>query len=162
MNVLITNIGRRIYFVDFLMDLKKNFKDLNIHLANHDPFSSVLSYKKTKIHKIPLIAHGSKKYINAIKNIVLKNKINLIIPTTKYDLKILSLNKEKLKLYNCEVLVSSYNLIKKLLNKESSYFLCKKKNIKTPKIYLNFKEIGFKKSRRFIKKKKIWKCICWY
>ena len=40
------------------------------------------------------------------------------------------LNKEKLRLYNCEVLVSSYNLIKNLLNKESAYFFCKKKNIK--------------------------------
>ena len=54
MNILITNIGRRVYFVDFLMVLKKNFKNFNIHLANNDKFSSIINYKKTKINKIPL------------------------------------------------------------------------------------------------------------
>ena len=60
--------------------------------------------------------------------------------------------KEKFKNLNCYILVSKYELIKKLLSKELTYFLCKKYNIKTPKIYFNIKEI-YKKNKKFIRKK---------
>ena len=133
MNILITNIGRKIYFVEFLINLKNKFRNLNIHLADNDDFSAAKNYGKTKNHTIPLVSAGSRKYLNAIKKIILKNRINLIIPLTNYDLKILSLNKEKLQKYNCEVLVSSHKLINKLLNKELLYYFCKEKKINVPK-----------------------------
>ena len=60
--------------------------------------------------------------------------------------------KEKFKNLNCYILVSKYELIQKLLSKELTYFLCKKYNIKTPKIYFNIKEI-YKKNKKFIRKK---------
>ena len=154
MNILITNVGRRVYFVEFLLNLKKTYNNLNIHLADNDLFSSALYCKKTINHKIPLVSEGIKKYFNAINKIIIKRKINLIIPLTNYDLEILSLNKEKFKKNNCEVLVSSHGLVKKLLNKELSYYLCKQKGINVPNTYFNFKEINFNKSRQFIIKNK--------
>ena len=65
-----------------------------------------------------------------------------------------SLNKEKLRKYNCEVLIPSYNLVKKLLNKELSHHLCKEKKINVPNTYFNIKEFGVKKNNLFIKKYK--------
>ena len=97
MNILVTNIGRKIYFVGFLRDLQKQFNNLNIHLADNDLFSAAVNFGKTINHKIPLVSEGSKKYLNSIKKIISKNKINLIIPLTNYDLKILSSNKKKFK-----------------------------------------------------------------
>ena len=141
MNILVTNIGRRVYLMDFLNDLKKTYKKLNIHLADNDDYAASFSYRKVFIHKIPLISQGNLKYIESIKKIVKKNKIQLVIPSSKYDLNILSLYKEKFKKFNCQILVSSNDLIKKLLNKEATYFLCKKNNIRTPKIYFNINQI---------------------
>jgi len=149
MNILITNISRRVYFVDFLSKINKN---LNIHLANNDTLSAALNHIKTKNHKIPLVSEGGKKYFNAIKKIVIKNKINLIIPLTNHDLKILSLGKKEMKKYKCDVLVSSYNLIKKLLDKKSVYNLCRKKNIIVPKTFFNFKQSKSSNVNLFIKK----------
>ncbi len=154
MNILITNIGRKIYFVEFLINLKNKFRNLNIHLADNDDFSAAKNYGKTKNHTIPLVSAGSRKYLNAIKKIILKNRINLIIPLTNYDLKILSINKEKLQKYNCEVLVSSHKLINKLLNKELLHHFCKEKKINVPNTYFNIKEFGAKKNNLFIKKNK--------
>jgi len=149
MNILITNIGRKIYFVEFLSKINKN---LNIHLADNDILSASLHHIKTKNHKIPLVSEGGKKYFNSIKKIVIKNKINLIIPLTNYDLKILSLNKEEMKKYRCDVLVSSYSLIKKLLDKKSTYNFCRKKNIIVPKTFFNLKQSKSSNVNLFIKK----------
>ena len=93
MNILVTNIGRKIYFVNFLKDLQKDFKNLKIHLADNDSLSAAVNFDKTINHQIPMVSEGSRKYLNSIKKIILKNRINLIIPLTNYDLKILSANK---------------------------------------------------------------------
>jgi carbamoyl-phosphate synthase large subunit len=153
MNILVTNIGRKIYFVSFLKDLQKDFKNLNIHLADNDLLSAAVNFDRTINHKIPLVSEGARKYLNSIKKIILNNKINLIIPLTNYDLRILSANKSFFKKYNCEILVSSYKLIEKLLNKKSSYYFCKKNNINVPNSYFNIKDVE-KKRKLFMKKHK--------
>ena len=51
MNILVTNIGRRVYLMDFLNDLKKTYKKLNIHLADNDDYAASFSYRKVFIHK---------------------------------------------------------------------------------------------------------------
>ena len=43
-----------------------------------------------------------------------------------HDLEILSLYKEKFKKFNCHISVSSNTLVKNFLDKEATYFLCKK------------------------------------
>ena len=48
MNILVTNIGRRIYFVNFLVDLKKILKNLKIYLT--DSNLSIAGLKKLKEH----------------------------------------------------------------------------------------------------------------
>ena len=60
MNILITNISRRLYFVDFLVDIKKNFKNLEIHLADNDRFAPALNLARTKNHIIPKVSDGKK------------------------------------------------------------------------------------------------------
>ena len=46
MNILITNIGRRVYLLDFLEEIKKKNEKINIHLADNDIFAASLSRKK--------------------------------------------------------------------------------------------------------------------
>ena len=154
MNILITNISRRVYLVDFINDIKRTNKNIKIHLADNDDYTAAFSYKKISIHKIPLVSKSRNIYINSIKKIVIKNKIQLIIPSSKHDLEILSLYKEKFKKFNCHISVSSNKLVKNFLDKEATYFLCKKHNIKTPHIYSNIAQIKNKDLKKNIFKKK--------
>jgi len=152
MNILITNISRREYFVNFLLDIKKNFKNLKIHLADNDTFAPVLNFPNIKNHKIPKVSEGDNKYLLVIKNIVKRNKINLIIPVTNFDLEIFSKKKKEFESLNCKILVSSPEFIKICLDKKKTYFFCSINKIKTPEIYKNFKEIKKNSNKIYVKK----------
>ncbi len=154
MNVLITNIGRRAYFVNYFLDLKKKFKKLNIHLADNNLILASMQSKKIYKHSIPKISEGENKYITKILGIVKQNKIKLIVPVTNFDLNILSKSKEKLKRLNCRALVSNNQLIKNLIDKKKCHDLCIQKKILTPKIYFNLKDLRKSKKNIFVKKKR--------
>ena len=154
MNVLITNIGRRSYFVNYFLDLKKKFKKLNIHLADNTFFLAGMQSKKVYKHRIPKISEGENKYIIKILKIVKKKKIKLIIPVTNFDLNILSKNKEKLKKLNCQTLISDNQLIKNLIDKKKCYDLCVQKKILSPKVFSNLKDLRKSKKNIFVRKKR--------
>ena len=107
MNILLTNVGRRTYFIDFLNDLKKK-DNLSIHVSDCD-FKSAALYNKEikKIHITPEVLKNEKKYLQSIIKLVKRSKINLIIPLSDLDLEILSKNKLILKKNKCDVAVSA-------------------------------------------------------
>ncbi len=152
MNILTTNTGRRSYFVRFLIQEKKKFS--NIFVGDNNIYNSSMNITNSKKIKLPLVSEGEKKYLKSLLSCVKKKKINLIIPCTNYDLKILSKAKKSFNKLHCKILVSSYSLINKLLDKSKTSILCKLNNIKTPKIYYSLNEIK-NKNKRFIKKQKI-------
>ena len=63
MNILLTNVGRRTYFIDFLNDLKKK-DNLSIHVSDCD-FKSAALYNKEikKIHITPEVLKNEKKIL---------------------------------------------------------------------------------------------------
>lgn len=151
MNILVTNIGRRVYFLNFLLDIKKKSNKINIHLADNSKFAPTLNYTKIKKHKIPLVSDGKKKYLSSIKKIVIDNNIDLIIPLTNYDLEIFAAAKKNFKKLNCKILISSLKFIRICLDKNKTFNFCYKHNIKSPKCYNKFKDIK-KIKKVFIKK----------
>ena len=154
MRVLVTNIGRRIYFGNFLVDLKKKIKNFKIYLADNNSNISGLKIKGTQNVKLPKVENGNKKYLKEVEKIVRNKKIKLIIPCTNYDLNILSLNREKFEKKGCNIMVSRNDLIKKCLDKEKLYKLSKKYNFYSPKIFKNLNETRKSKKKIFIKKLK--------
>ena len=153
MNILITNVGRRDYFVDFLISLKKKIKKLNIYISDNNIYIIRKNLKKVKYIKTCQVSENKNKYLNQIKGIVSKFKIKLIIPCTNFDLDLLSKNEKFFKKKNCLLSISNNSLIKKLLNKNKMYFFCKKNKISTPKIYQKYNEVTNKK-RKFVVKEK--------
>ena len=99
MKILVTNIGRRVYFVKFLLELKKYFKNLKIFLTDNNLEISALKIKGVNRIRTPKVEKGKNKYLNNLFQIVKKNKISLLIPCTNYDLKILSFNKNKFNIH---------------------------------------------------------------
>ena len=124
MNILFTNVGRRTYIIEYALAEKRNYKNLEIHVAENDKFSAAVnSDKRLKIHHTPLVLKNRNKYLKSLFKIVKKNKIHLIIPLADLTLKFY---------YVC-------NLIKTFYDKRLTYSFCTKNKIKTPKIYLNLK-----------------------
>ena len=155
MDILLTNTGRRTYFIKYLISLTKYYKKLKIHVSDSNIISPALNFnsKKIKKHLLPKIRNNKEKYLNKLINVVKKNKIRLIIPLADYDLEILAEKKNKFKELNCEVVISSHELVKNFLNKKFTYLLCKKNKIKTPRVWLDIKELkrNFKK-KIFVRK----------
>ena len=78
MNILLTNTGRRTYFIDFLNEIKKSY-NLSIHVSDSDfKSASFCSKKLKKIHITPKVVKNEKKYLKSIIQIVKSSKINLI------------------------------------------------------------------------------------
>ena len=164
MNILFTNVGRRTYIIEYALAEKKNYKNLEIHVAENDKSSAAInSDKRLKIHRTPLVLKNKKKYLKSLFKIVKKNKINLIIPLADFDLEILSMNKKKFKNLRCKVLISSSKLVKTFYDKRLTYSFCQKNKIKTPEIYLNQRSLKLKKSRtnylKILQIKNVFYCI---
>ena len=149
MNILVTNPGRRIYFINFLLELKKKYKSINIHISDCDKQLPTMILKNVKNHLISKVVEGEKIYKKKITKIIKKNKIKLVLPLTDYDIIILSSLKNKLKDLNCRLAVPDFNTTKILNDKYKTYFFCKNKNILTPEI------ISKKKIKVYNKKKSI-------
>ena len=76
MRILLTNVGRRTYFIDYLNDLIKNNKDIEIYIS--DRTNKVASYY-TNISKflvLPKVIGNHKNYINSLLKKCYENKID--------------------------------------------------------------------------------------
>ena len=151
MNIIITNSGRRSYFVKYCIKEKK--RNSKIYVADNNIYSASMNIKNSTNIKLPLVSSSEKKYVNSLFFHAKRKKIDLIIPCTNYDLKALSKEKAKFDKIHCKVLVSSTHLINKLLDKFKTTELCKLNRINTPKTYNSFNVIKNKK-KHFIKKHK--------
>ncbi len=117
MRVLLTNVGRRTYFIEYLNDIQNPDFELEIFVS--DRSRNVASYN-TNIKKFlltPKVLNNYEKYISSLYENCSKYKINLIIPLSDLDLYFLSINKSKFKKIKTEILVSNKNVIEICENK---------------------------------------------
>ena len=144
-NILLTNIGRRSYFLNFFDELRKKGYRLKIFVSDTS-FNTASFYVTKNIYKIitPRVDLDKNNYVkNLIKNCK-KNKINLLIPLIDTELEIISKNEEKFKKIGTQVLISSNKLIKNLINKKKSYFFLKKNGFLMPKSFFRLKRFNNK------------------
>lgn len=145
MRILITNPGRKNYFIDFLIRIKKFFlPKMQIHLCDaNENSSSFYVSNLVKNHITPKCEHKD-KYYNSILKIIKKNKINLVIPLTDLDLHILSKKKVELKKFKCETLISNSKIINLCTNKILTHQFLVKNSLPTPKTLLATKKKNLK------------------
>ncbi len=152
MNVLITNPGRRIYFIKFLLDIKKKYRSLKIHVSDCNIYLPTMNIKNLKTHLVPKVRESKKRYKLKIINIVKKNKIKLILPVTDHDILILASLKKKFRKLGCEIAVPNIEITKILHNKLKTNFFCKKHNILSPEVIEPKKIKKFNKDYSLIEK----------
>ncbi len=153
MNILLTNSGRRTYFINFLIELKKKIKSINIHICDCNEKSATFGIKNINKHKTPPVKKNGKKYISNLVSLVKNNKIKLIIPLSDFDIVLLAKNKKKFNNLNCELAVSSKKICETFSNKVKSAKYCKVNKILFPRIIPHNKCISFNKSKKIVEKK---------
>jgi carbamoyl-phosphate synthase large subunit len=120
--ILVTGIGGNVGqgILRNIRDLYPNLYIIGVDISN---FTSG-NYLCNKTYKIPY--SYDKNYIPTIMEIVEKEKVDLIIPSTDYEIYYLSLNQEKI---NATIVSSDANTSKIYLDKYNTYLHHKKHNI---------------------------------
>jgi len=138
-NLLLTNVGRKIYFLNFVKKINQN---INIHISDCDINNAAFAADKNiKKHLVSESVSKPEKYLRDIINIVKKNKINILIPLTDYDLNIFSMNKSIFAQLNCKIVVSSNQVISICLDKRKTEAFARKYNFYYPKSYYSLKKL---------------------
>jgi carbamoyl-phosphate synthase large subunit len=127
---LFTCIGKR---VSLLESFRKAAGDLNFKArffgTDTTELSSALQLCDQKFLVKPITHTG---YIKQLLSIVKTNKVNLIVPTVDLDLKLLAGNNSKFAAMNCQVLVSSEEVINICQDKRKTYRFLNKNGFDTP------------------------------
>ncbi len=153
MNILLTNSGRRTYFVNFLLELKKKIKSINIHICDYNARSATFGIKNIKKHRTPPVKKNGKKYISNLVSLVKNNRIELIIPLSDYEIILLAKNKKKFDDLNCKLAVSSKKICETFSDKVKSAKYCEANKILFPKTIPYNKLKNFNKSKEIVEKK---------
>ena len=116
--VLLTNTGRRTYFLDFISKIKIVKNSLDIHISDCTNLTSSF-YSNKKINKLvtPPVKKNGKKYISILASYCKKNKINFLIPLTDLDLILLAKNENKFLKFNTKIISNNLSVVKICENK---------------------------------------------
>jgi len=98
--------------------------DTEIHLTDCY-FDNINKYNVEKFHHVPLI-NEEDEFLHSLDKIVTQEKIQIIFPSTDYELSVLSKNKNRYETLGARVAVSDFHLLNILRNKIKSYEFLKK------------------------------------
>ena len=140
-NILLTNSGRRDYFIDFLSHIKK----YKVKIFCTDTEKNVPTISKKNVYKFFITKKAQQfkyHYKNLIKNLIINNKINLVIPLSDYDLKILA-ELKNLKIFTKSTffLVSDKKTIEICISKKKTHHFLIAHKFFSPRIYELSKKI---------------------
>ena len=125
MIILFTNVGRRTYFIKFILDLLKDNYPIQVHVSDCKDYSSALNVSnKIQKHILPPVLLNQDHYLKCLIRLVKKNGINAIIPLSDFDIFILAKNRIIFNQMQCKVVVSNFNVIEICQNKILTYKRC--------------------------------------
>jgi len=83
-----------------------------------------------------IVPKGNEKtYVRIIADLVLKYKVNMVIPCSDEEALSLAKNREEIENLNCILACTNYKTLKIIANKIDTYKFLEKHNISTPKFY---------------------------
>ena len=121
-SVLVTGIGGNVA-QGIIRNIKDTFNDIQIVGTDLVDFTAG-NHLCNKTYKLPY--YSDEKYIETICNIVKDEKIDLIIPSTDFEICILAENKAQI---SAPIAASAANVVKTYLDKYESYIKHKRYNI---------------------------------
>lgn len=135
LNILITGAGSP-GIMGTIFSLKNNYDSRSIHIISTDANPNVVGkYIADDFIQVPLAKKG-KEYLDAMFNICLKKKIDVLIPQNTAELVLLSSNKDLFDKCGTKILISDPNAIRYANDKFELMKLCSKLNIPVAKFEL--------------------------
>lgn len=134
LNILFTSSGRRVSLIKHFRD---TFSALGIEgvIITADNKLNVPTAFISDYHELAPRVVDEKEYREFIKGLVLKYKLDLIIPLIDTELRLMSLIKDEIQGLGATILVSSPKIIEISNDKRNTYEFFKANNIRTPKVY---------------------------
>lgn len=131
-NVLFTAIGRRVELIECLRDsARKENISVKVYSVDAKPELSIGCFFSDYYSKSPKAT--DKNYLEWIKKFIIENRINIIIPTTDYDLiSLASIREEIAERYNCWICTPDIKMIRIFANKKSTSDYLKSINVPVP------------------------------
>ncbi|MGW9686001.1 ATP-grasp domain-containing protein [Flagellimonas sp. 2504JD1-5] len=135
MNILITCAGRRNYLINYFKDsLGDNGKVIAIDMT----LSASALAEADVVYQVPSI--NNENYLNSLRNIIEKEKVDAVISLNDMELPILARNKTCLEETGTKVLVSNEKVVETCFDKWKSYHFFKELGLDTPKTFLTFED----------------------
>lgn len=148
LNILVTCCSRKTSIFDYLEYSLKNFKLKSLIVAGDSDKNVIMRYMGYKFWHMPKIMNrNNKKILNYCK----RNKIDIIIPTSDFELLFWAKHKDEFAENKIYTMISNYRTIKICQNKWLFYEFLKKNNIYTPKSFLKISDIKNKNKKFIIK-----------
>lgn len=132
--ILFTCVGRRVSLLNSFRNAAAKLNQ-NCKLYGIDSTSLTAGMRASDVFYVvsPTI---SDSYIDELCDIVRREKINLVIPTTDHDLLELSQNTDRLEELGCFVLVPSPDVVQTFQDKRQAFKFLTDKGFRTPKTWL--------------------------
>lgn len=153
-NVLIPNVGRRGYLVDYI----KNTSCFGgkVFVADCDKTASGLYGNNEGAFILSKPVDNEERYVDELINVCIVNHINLIIPVIDPEIYILSGHKKKFEKHGITVLVSDREVLDICYNKLNMNCFLLEQGFEVPQTYIDIS--NFKKA--FAQKKIFFPVIC--
>lgn len=143
MKILLTNIGRRTYFIDFLLEINEEY-NVQIYLTDTSQHTAGFWVSDKVIRIITTRVSGNEDlYLEELLTICKENKIDIIIPLMDFEIPLLAKNKDLFLEIGTTIIISDYNLVNALLDKKETAILCNRSGLNYPKIYRSRDEMNF-------------------
>lgn len=131
-NILVTSVGGDIGSNIINILINQNLFKCNLIAVDIKEYV----FCKKLVNKFYIVPRtDNQDYIKAIKDIVISNKVELIIPSSEKDILLFDLNKDFFVKKNIKLLINKSKIINNFLDKEITSILLNNLNIKTPITY---------------------------
>ncbi|MDA9550059.1 ATP-grasp domain-containing protein [Oceanospirillaceae bacterium] len=142
MNLLFTNIGRRTYMVEYVLQLKEQGYPIELFLSDSTEDTAAFFVDDSVENFIlPQLSRGDDVFISALLDECLKRNIDIIIPLSDRELMALANVKNEFLKHGIRVVVSNSDVVEISLNKKHYVEIGDKLKFNTPKIYSNINDI---------------------
>jgi carbamoyl-phosphate synthase large subunit len=134
-NILVTSAGRRVALVKYFKDAIKKIDHINGRVISVDasPLAAAL-FVSDDYYIVP--KNSEDNFVDALLNVCLKEKINIVIPTIDTELFILAKNKERFRAQEIVISISDEEVINICRSKYNTFKFFKKNNIPTVNTFL--------------------------
>lgn len=134
-NILFTCAGRRNYLINYF---KEALNGNGLVLAADSQLSAPALVDADVAIQVPSIYSG--EYINMLKDLIVKHRIDAIISLNDLELPILAEHKDELEFIGTKVIVSSPEIIDIAFDKWKTFNFFREIGVDTPKTYLTIKD----------------------